>query len=97
MTFSRRFLATSSIAICGVLAAGTLAANAQTVTLDKGVTVSGGWPEGNEEHLVVVPVDDVIERGPALGETQWIERARSRAACRIDGCSTKPFPIVPRS
>ena len=45
MTFSRRFLATSSLAISGTLALGALgavAAQAETVTLDKGVTVSGG-------------------------------------------------------
>ena len=45
MTFSRRFLATSSLAISGALALGALgavAAEAETVTLDKGITVSGG-------------------------------------------------------
>lgn len=45
MTFSRRFFATSSLAISGTLALGALgavAAQAETVTLDKGVTVSGG-------------------------------------------------------
>ena len=42
MPFSRRFLATSSLAISGALALGAVAAQAETVTLDKGVTVSGG-------------------------------------------------------
>lgn len=42
MPFSRRFLAASSLAISGALALGAVAAQAETVTLDKGVTVSGG-------------------------------------------------------
>ena len=42
MTFSRRFLATSSLAIAGGLTLGALAAQADTVSLDKGITVSGG-------------------------------------------------------
>ena len=42
MTFSRRFLATSSLAIAGGLTLGALAAQAEPVSLDKGITVSGG-------------------------------------------------------
>ena len=42
MTFSRRFLATTSLAIAGGLTLGAVAALADTVSLDKGITVSGG-------------------------------------------------------
>ena len=42
MTLSRHLLASSSLALIGALTAGTLAASADTVSLDKGVTVSGG-------------------------------------------------------
>lgn len=41
MTFSRRFAATS-LAIFATIALSAVAAHAETVTLDKGVTVSGG-------------------------------------------------------